>query len=119
MPLNRQRRVYDYRTYRRGTTVVRSRSAQPGLDPLTHATSIAVPRPRNRKGTGSLVGGTLMTLVRGSGLLILLLLGLPGCQRPAPVNVQEAEPEPSAFTGSRAGEEREVAGIKLCWCPPG
>src|SRR5262249_33826632 len=42
-----------------------------------------------------------------------------GCQRPAPVNVQQAEPEPSAFTGSKAGDEREVAGIKLCWCPPG
>jgi len=28
----------------------------------------------------------------------------------------EASP---AFTGSRAGADREVAGIKLCWCPPG
>jgi len=27
----------------------------------------------------------------------LLLLTLLGCHRPAPVNVQEAEPEPSAF----------------------
>ena len=25
----------------------------------------------------------------------------------------------SSFLGSRAGDEREVAGIKLCWCPPG
>lgn len=23
------------------------------------------------------------------------------------------------FSGSKAGEERDVAGIKLCWCPPG
>src|SRR5262245_50943742 len=26
---------------------------------------------------------------------------------------------PSAFNGTKAGAEREVAGIKLCWCPPG
>jgi formylglycine-generating enzyme required for sulfatase activity len=26
---------------------------------------------------------------------------------------------PSGFAGARPGEEREVAGIKLCWCPPG
>src|SRR5262245_38080144 len=25
----------------------------------------------------------------------------------------------SIFRGSQAGDEREVAGIKLCWCPPG
>jgi formylglycine-generating enzyme required for sulfatase activity len=23
------------------------------------------------------------------------------------------------FAGAKAGDEREVAGIKLCWCPPG
>ena len=26
---------------------------------------------------------------------------------------------PSAFAGSRAGEERTFAGVRLCWCPPG
>jgi formylglycine-generating enzyme len=26
---------------------------------------------------------------------------------------------PQPFSGSKAGDEREVAGIKLCWCPPG
>src|SRR6266404_1844063 len=26
---------------------------------------------------------------------------------------------PSTFTGSKAGDHREVAGIQLCWCPPG
>jgi formylglycine-generating enzyme len=60
-----------------------------------------------------------MPHLRSPCWLLLLALGLAGCQRPAPVNVQEAEPAPSAFTGSKAGEEREVAGIKLCWCPPG
>jgi formylglycine-generating enzyme len=58
-----------------------------------------------------------MTRVRVSGLLVLL--ALLGCHRPAPVNTQEADPEPTAFTGSKAGDEREVAGVKLCWCPPG
>ena len=24
-----------------------------------------------------------------------------------------------AFVGSKAGDERQVAGVKLCWCPPG
>ena len=27
--------------------------------------------------------------------------------------------EARAFEGAKAGDEREVAGIKLCWCPPG
>jgi formylglycine-generating enzyme len=57
--------------------------------------------------------------MRSQFLFILLALDLLGCQRAAPVNLQEAEPEPSAFTGSKAGEEREVAGVKLCWCPAG
>src|SRR3984957_17105353 len=26
---------------------------------------------------------------------------------------------PEAFVGSRAGDERQVAGVKLCWCPAG
>src|SRR5689334_13791691 len=25
----------------------------------------------------------------------------------------------SSFEGARPGEERQVAGTKLCWCPPG
>ncbi|TMQ31780.1 MAG: hypothetical protein E6K70_22185 [Planctomycetota bacterium] len=57
--------------------------------------------------------------IRSRFLFMLLALDLLGCRRVAPVNVQEAEPEPSAFTGSKAGEEREVAGVKLCWCPAG
>jgi formylglycine-generating enzyme required for sulfatase activity len=27
--------------------------------------------------------------------------------------------DPLAFRGSKLGDEREVAGLKLCWCPPG
>jgi formylglycine-generating enzyme required for sulfatase activity len=44
---------------------------------------------------------------------------LPGCQRAASVNVPQDEPERTAFTGARAGDTREVAGVSLCWCPPG
>jgi formylglycine-generating enzyme required for sulfatase activity len=58
-----------------------------------------------------------MTHLRAASVVIFF--ALLGCQRPAPVNVQQAEPERTAFTGSKAGEEREVAGVKLCWCPPG
>src|SRR5262245_12126782 len=60
-----------------------------------------------------------MLHVRSRFLFIFLALGLVGCQRAAPVNVQETEAESSAFAGSKAGDEREVAGIKLCWCPAG
>jgi formylglycine-generating enzyme required for sulfatase activity len=27
--------------------------------------------------------------------------------------------EPRSFVGTRAGDERTVAGVSLCWCPPG
>src|SRR5262245_49622303 len=30
-----------------------------------------------------------------------------------------AAASPQGFDGSSAGEEREVAGVKLCWCPAG
>jgi len=60
-----------------------------------------------------------MSHVRAQFMLILLSLALPGCRRAAPVNFQVAEPEPSAFTGAKAGELRDVVGVKLCWCPAG
>src|SRR5947199_8274203 len=60
-----------------------------------------------------------MTHMRSPLLFVFLALGLVGCRHDAPVNLQEAEPAPSAFTGSKAGEERAVAGVKLCWCPAG
>jgi formylglycine-generating enzyme required for sulfatase activity len=51
----------------------------------------------------------------------MLASGLLGCQRVAPVTPADP-PEPpatSAFSGAKAGEQREVAGVPLCWCPPG
>ena len=32
---------------------------------------------------------------------------------------QPAESEAAGFAGERAGQQREVAGMPLCWCPPG
>jgi sulfatase modifying factor 1 len=55
-------------------------------------------------------------------LLVLLAPGVLGCQRAESVT-PAADPTKtvvaSAFNGSKAGDEREVAGIPLCWCPPG
>lgn len=45
-----------------------------------------------------------------------------GCQRASPLLLND-EPTrtvaPSAFEGREAGNERAVAGVELCWCPPG
>ena len=49
------------------------------------------------------------------------MAGLTGCPRaaapPAADGPSPAQADP--FVGAKAGDEREVAGIKLCWCPPG
>jgi len=55
---------------------------------------------------------------------LLLTAGLIGCQSDATTNAplagQDRFPDlAAAFLGSKAGDEREVAGVKLCWCPPG
>jgi formylglycine-generating enzyme required for sulfatase activity len=52
------------------------------------------------------------------------MIGLTGCQRGAGTNVLPAGDDPSAirddpFLGSKAGDDREVVAVKLCWCPPG
>jgi formylglycine-generating enzyme required for sulfatase activity len=54
--------------------------------------------------------------------LVLIMAGVFGCQRaepPPPVIDPTTTDGPAAFTGSKAGEERDVVGVKLCWCPPG
>jgi formylglycine-generating enzyme required for sulfatase activity len=56
---------------------------------------------------------------------LLWMLGLIGCHREATSRVllasdslpPTAQPEP--FGGSKGGDERAVAGVKLCWCPAG
>ncbi|MGI8604595.1 MAG: formylglycine-generating enzyme family protein [Verrucomicrobiales bacterium] len=50
-----------------------------------------------------------------------LATALLGCE-PAEVAVKgdriKAAP-PASFTGLAAGDERQIAGIQVCWCPPG
>ena len=49
---------------------------------------------------------------------LLLTVGLVGCQREPGTNAL-AVAQAESFLGSKAGDEREVVGVKLCWCPPG
>jgi formylglycine-generating enzyme required for sulfatase activity len=53
---------------------------------------------------------------------VLLAFGFVGCQRVesvAPTISSNRVVVPVIFDGSKAGEEREVEGIALCWCSPG
>ena len=53
---------------------------------------------------------------------LLLAVGLLGCHcgvaSAGTPGIEAADALP-AFSGSKAGDQREVAGIKLCWCPAG
>src|SRR5437667_6305624 len=64
----------------------------------------------------------IMSFPRQFCSLSLLVSGVLGCQRVTSV-APAADPAtpvvPSPFAGSKPGDEREIAGIKLCWCPPG
>jgi sulfatase modifying factor 1 len=51
-------------------------------------------------------------------LSLLTALGLLACQLFAAADGQPSA-RPDSFTGSKAGAQQEVGGIKLCWCPPG
>ena len=58
----------------------------------------------------------------GWGLLFLAVAGMLGCQgsvTPIVAPYGDTADTSPAFVGSKAGDERQVAGIKLCWCPPG
>jgi formylglycine-generating enzyme required for sulfatase activity len=50
-------------------------------------------------------------LVALAGLAVVVAAGVVAAPEP------QATDASSAFVGSRAGDE--VAGVKLCWCPPG
>src|SRR5262249_23759550 len=69
-------------------------------------------------------GSTMSRACCGSWVGLLLMVGLTGCQRNAATNLPTAGDGPypvgaDSFLGSQGGDERAVAGIKLCWCPPG
>src|SRR5437016_1499420 len=54
----------------------------------------------------------------------LMIPGLTGCHGDAvpnapPTSAGQVPPQTDSFLGSKAGDEREVGGVKLCWCPPG
>lgn len=55
---------------------------------------------------------------------LLLMVGLVGYQHDTTTNGQFASDSrhqvtADFFLGSKGGDEREIDGIKLCWCPPG
>ena len=55
-------------------------------------------------------------------VILLLVAIVLGCQRGKTSRSPEdsaGTPTRPAFEGSKAGDRREVAGIDLCWCPPG
>ena len=62
-----------------------------------------------------------MSFARRVGALFLLAVGGLGCQRAQTVRlgVPRESAISCAFDGLKAGDERQVAGIQLCWCPPG
>ena len=60
----------------------------------------------------------------GHWVSLLVMAGLMGCylyrttKSPQACDPQALAPEDS-FLGSKAGQQREVASGKLCWCPAG
>lgn len=55
-------------------------------------------------------------------LLVLIGAAVTGCHRANPgltIEDQTRAQLRSDYEGSKAGEERKVAGVALCWCPPG
>lgn len=52
--------------------------------------------------------------------MLLIALTLTSCQRPLTLDTSPLPTTtPHAFDGSKPGQERTVAGIPFCWCPPG
>src|SRR6185503_13237561 len=51
-----------------------------------------------------------------AGIIVDCIVPRAGANIP---NSNLSRPETDPFAGSKAGDEREVSGVKLCWCPPG
>jgi len=63
-----------------------------------------------------------MSFARRVCFIVLLTPSVVGCRRvesKMPIDDSTRAVVPSTFIGSQAGDQREVLGIKLCWCPPG
>jgi formylglycine-generating enzyme required for sulfatase activity len=62
-----------------------------------------------------------MSFAMGVCTLALLASSILGCEHepPAPASGVSKTDVPSAFNGAKAGDEREVAGVKFCWCSSG
>ena len=63
-----------------------------------------------------------MSLAKRYCLLVLVASVVLGCARVKTLTAADDSTQaaaPSAFDGSKAGDPREVAGIRLCRCPPG
>jgi formylglycine-generating enzyme required for sulfatase activity len=56
---------------------------------------------------------------RGRFLVIITLFGSLAAARGLLTGGSFAEETSSAFVGMRAGDQTEVGGVTLCWCPPG
>lgn len=55
-------------------------------------------------------------------LIAFLAFSVPGCHAPVPVAksaVPSGQAVNSSFNGKQPGEERQIAGLMLCWCPAG
>ncbi len=50
--------------------------------------------------------------------LLLLALAIGQIGMPADAMAGESQSR-QPFAGSKAGDQRDIAGVKLCWCPPG
>src|SRR5438876_6149573 len=46
-------------------------------------------------------------------------LGCLGAESAKPVSNATKTASTSFFNGSKAGDQREIVGIRSCWCPPG
>ncbi|HEU4394235.1 MAG TPA: formylglycine-generating enzyme family protein [Planctomycetota bacterium] len=60
--------------------------------------------------------------MRRAGPLLLLAVGAIGCRGEAPPPAEFLPAETgarTAFDGAGPGDERAIAGLRFCWCPPG
>jgi len=53
------------------------------------------------------------------GVIVVLAVGALGCERRVALPVPPVADTTDAFNGAKAGDEREVRGVKLRWCPAG